>query len=287
MDVVLNGINVINNLQTKMKSKQIQKRLNGMNKVMFYNIYYRYGFPPKVEHLLVLEEQELERFAEAFLNGHYTFFFNGRDYDISKNNETRVYDVSKLEYKNKEECEEKINHELNLDRIARVPFDISLFGKKVTNKYIKGKWGCKHPRGTFLGLTQTNTYIDISRIHELETIRNEKFDLKKLIRLCEELNSAYSQHNFYATGMLVRAIIDHVPPIFGFGNFEGVVNHYTSEKCEKSFKKLMGNLNSFRNISDSFLHSQVRKSETLPNETQIDCKKELDVLLAEVVRVLN
>ena len=42
-----------------------------------------------------------------------------------------------------------------------------------------------------------------------------------------------------------------------------------------------------RNISDSFLHSQIRQKEVLPNSTQVDCKQDLDVLLSEVVRVLK
>lgn len=79
---------------------------------MFYNIYYRYGFPPKVNYLLVLEEHEMEKFAEAFHKGHHTFFHDGREYLISEINEIRIYDVSKLEYTTKEDCEEKINGSL-------------------------------------------------------------------------------------------------------------------------------------------------------------------------------
>jgi hypothetical protein len=35
------------------------------------------------------------------------------------------------------------------------------------------------------------------------------------------------------------------------------------------------------------LHYQIRKSETLPNETQIGFSNDIDVLLSEIVRILK
>jgi hypothetical protein len=58
-----------------------------------------------------------------------------------------------------------------------------------------------------------------SRTAELrssENLRLPDFDFQKLIRLCEELNSSYDQGNMYASAMLTRAILDHVPPLFGY-----------------------------------------------------------------------
>jgi len=59
-------------------------------------------------------------------------------------------------------------------------------------------------------------FIDDSRIEELRTINSDQFDMSKLVRLCEELNSNYSNKNYYSVALLGRAIIDHVPPIFGY-----------------------------------------------------------------------
>ena len=40
-----------------------------------------------------------------------------------------------------------------------------------------------------------------------------------------------------------------------------------------------------RHIADSYLHLTIRKSETLPNATQVNFSKEMDVLLEEIVRI--
>lgn len=84
--------------------------------------------------------------------------------------------------------------------------------------------------------------------------------------------------------MLCRAINDRIPPIFGLNSFNEVDNNYGT----KSFKKNMLNLNnSLRNIADSYLHQTIRKKESLPNKTQIDFKNDLDVLIAEILRISN
>jgi hypothetical protein len=84
--------------------------------------------------------------------------------------------------------------------------------------------------------------------------------------------------------MLTRAIIDHVPPIFGAKTFNEVASNYSGTK---SFKDSMLHLsNSARKIGDSHLHVQVRSRESLPNRTQVDFSRDLDVLLGEIVRIL-
>jgi hypothetical protein len=93
------------------------------------------------------------------------------------------------------------------------------------------------------------------------------------------------QGGHLTTGILVRAIIDHVAPIFGFSTFPEVANHY---KGTKSFKSAMQRLNdSLRNLADSYLHVQIRKVESLPTFNQVDFRAELDALLSEVSRVLQ
>ena len=138
-----------------------------------------------------------------------------------------------------------------------------------------------------LTVSPNHPFIDEGRLQELRNFssKQSKFDYSKLIRLCEELNSNYSNENYYATAMLTRAIMDHVPPIFGKDKFTEVVNNYNGSK---SFKKSMKNLDDFqRNISDGILHEQIRDSESLPNKTQVNCSQALDHLLGEIVRILK
>ena len=129
-------------------------------------------------------------------------------------------------------------------------------------------------------------FVDPTRLAELRAIRSPDFDLSRLIRYCDELNSNFNESCFLSIPMLGRAILDHVPPILGCKSFSEVANNYSSGS--KSFKQSMEHLeNSVRKIADAYLHVHIRKSEVLPNRTQINFSSDLDVLLAEIVRLLK
>jgi hypothetical protein len=129
---------------------------------------------------------------------------------------------------------------------------------------------------------------DIINLDRLEELRqaNQKyklFDLDRLVRLCEEMNTCYKHSAYHGVIMLTRAILDHVPPLFGTKNFTEVANNYSGSK---SFREAMEHLsNGARKIADAHLHVQIRPSESLPNATQVDFSQYLDVLLAEIIRI--
>ncbi len=128
-------------------------------------------------------------------------------------------------------------------------------------------------------------YVDPTRIRELQGIKNIGYDLTKLLQLLMEINSSYQNGNFFAVGLLIRALIDHVPPIFKQKSFIEVSNNYAGSK---SFKESMEHLEkSSRKIADQHLHCQIRNKEILPNKTQINFSNDLDILLAEIVRILK
>lgn len=129
-------------------------------------------------------------------------------------------------------------------------------------------------------------YVDPNRMKELRKISSPDFDLAKLIRFCEEINACYTNKCYLATAMLIRAVLDHVPPIFSLKTFREVANNYGDGG--KSFKNSMLNLEkSARNIADAYLHLPIRPRESLPHETQVDFHNDLDVLLGEIVRILK
>jgi len=128
-------------------------------------------------------------------------------------------------------------------------------------------------------------FVDERRIAELAAIKGPYYDLQKLVALCEELNKTYRGECYFSVAMLTRAILDHVPPIFAASSFAEVANNYSGAS---SFRRSMQNLEkSSRNISDAHLHVQIRGKEVLPTRTQVNFSNDLDVLLAEVVRVLK
>lgn len=127
-------------------------------------------------------------------------------------------------------------------------------------------------------------FVNTERITELQSLKSEKYDLQKLIKYCEEINICYGNDAYLAVAMLTRALIDHIPPLFGASDFQNVYGQYGT----KSFKEHMTHLDkSLRKIADSFLHSHIRKSENLPNNTQVNFSQDIDVLLSEICRRLK
>lgn len=85
------------------------------------------------------------------------------------------------------------------------------------------------------------------------------------------------------TGFLVRSILNHVPPVFGFDSFAKVANNFPFATSVKlAMARLQGQA---RDGADFHLHQPIRKYETLPTERQVAFSPELDVLLGEVIRI--
>jgi hypothetical protein len=128
-------------------------------------------------------------------------------------------------------------------------------------------------------------FVDPVPVDELASLSLVKFDVSRLIRLCEELNTAFRYSSFHAVAFLTRAILDHIPPVFAANSFREVANNYSGSK---SFKEIALQLETVsRKVSDSLLHDQIRKREALPTLAQVDVRQQLDTVLAEVGRILR
>jgi len=68
-------------------------------------------------------------------------------------------------------------------------------------------------------------FLEPSVLAALRGVKSEKFDFTKLIRLCEELNDAYGRGNYLSCVLLIRAAMNHMPPVFGRRTFAEVVAH--------------------------------------------------------------
>lgn len=129
-------------------------------------------------------------------------------------------------------------------------------------------------------LTPGAPFVAPSVIQELRSTTSPKYDLNKVARLCEELNSSYTNGNVLAATLLIRALINHVPPIFGHTTFAQVVSHAT-----RSVKPLLRVLDeSSRDVADLHSHALVRRKETLPSLNQVEpFKPNVEVLLHEII----
>lgn len=159
----------------------------------------------------------------------------------------------------------------------------------ITNKGLKElsqESGLNIVSERFEGLrVRTDNFVDPSRLQELMSIKCDKFDLARLIQLCQEVNVAHKNNCFMSIAMILRTIINHVPPVFEVNAFAEIANNYGGTK---SFKESMQHLNtSLRKIADSHLHVPIRKKEILPTFNQVNFSADLDVLLSEIVRLLK
>ncbi|MGW6791883.1 hypothetical protein [Streptomyces chartreusis] len=84
-----------------------------------------------------------------------------------------------------------------------------------------------------------------------------KLNVDKLIALLRELDNNYADGHAYSCHALLRAVIDHVPPILGHKSFEAAVNNNSWSRTDK---KYMTRLLEFKTQADDVLHRQIRAS---------------------------
>src|SRR5439155_20572620 len=125
-------------------------------------------------------------------------------------------------------------------------------------------------------------YVDKKRLQALRKKKGAAFDFSRLVQMLIELDHASLLDHSISVALLVRAILDHVPPVFGANSFAEVANNYGTRSLKDSMLHLE---NSSRKIADSHLHTKIRKKESLPSRTQVNFSNDLDVLLAELIRI--
>lgn len=138
------------------------------------------------------------------------------------------------------------------------------------------------PQSEFSNDVNVDNFVSPTRIKELGLIETN-FDLRKMIKICEELNISYTNECYFSVAMLGRSILDHAPPIFGASNFREFANNCSGRSLKKSMLHLEVSL---RSIADSYLHLHIRNNESLPTKEQVEFRSALDQLIAEVIRVL-
>ncbi|HNW99006.1 MAG TPA: hypothetical protein PKK00_11410 [Bacteroidales bacterium] len=238
-------------------------------------------------NIMELNEDDLEIVINAYNKGKLNFTINGKKYSIHNLIEIKIYTydnkVENLDNFKKRCITNRMIGGSNSFKYYFTPACLELLGKDVTPEIIgNNEFGKLSHREESKPL---NVFVDISRIEELKNISHPDYDLTKLIRFCEELNDNFFRGNYLSVVMIVRSILNHIPPIFSFNNFAEVSNNYSGGQ---SLKKNLNHLNnSLKNIADSYLHETIRKKEILPNATQVNFSQDLDVLLAEIVRKLN
>jgi len=127
-------------------------------------------------------------------------------------------------------------------------------------------------------------YVNPNRITELRQLTGRRFSTVKLVRLCEELNECTASKSYLAVIMLVRAILDHVAPVFDCRDFAHVISQTSVHSLRLQLKRLDDQA---RDVANRYLHAQIQPTEALPTGTQVEFRSELDALLGEVAARLR
>lgn len=123
-------------------------------------------------------------------------------------------------------------------------------------------------------------FIDPKTLDELRGACRPGLDFGKLVRMCEELNDCYARENYVACALLIRAMMNHVPPVFGFHTFKEVAAH-SGKSAGAAFKLLEGDA---RIVADLHNHATMRAKEPLPTRAQIEpFQSSFELLLHEII----
>lgn len=123
-------------------------------------------------------------------------------------------------------------------------------------------------------------YINQSIINGF-VAKSGPFKYQKLVSLLKELNSNHSAKNKYSCSTLIRAILDHVPPLLGFETLEDLVNRYP---WSRSNRVVMNRLQDFRVEADKVLHDHISNKEDYFDMDDIPVSSRLNSLLEECLQ---
>ena len=127
-------------------------------------------------------------------------------------------------------------------------------------------------------------FLNTEVLLRLKAVQGVRLDPRKLVKMCEELNDAYARGNYISSALLLRAIINHVPSVFGASTFSEVVS-----QSGRSIKAILARLNDdARPIADLHTHILMRQTEHLPTKNQLEpYKASFEVLIQEVLASLS
>ena len=229
-----------------------------------------------------ITEDQLEKVILVYKQGETKFTLSGKQYHFNGIREISIFTSDRTTTRNNQILDDIVNMVpatyFPKEKLLSLGIDVT------AEKLGDSEYGCDKQIVSETNVKQP--FINEDRIKQLSEIKSDSFDLSKLIALCNEINIAHNSSSYYSVLMLVRAIIDHIPPILGVDTFNKVANNYS--EGSKSFKKSMIHLNdSMRNIADSYLHQSIRKKENAPNDTQVNYSQDVDLLLDEIIRILK
>jgi hypothetical protein len=103
-------------------------------------------------------------------------------------------------------------------------------------------------------------------------------DCGKLARLVAELNDNYGRGNAYAAHALLRALLDHIPPLLGCPDFKVAASNYPWGRTDRSYAQ---RLLDFKLQADDALHRQISRRPDQLDLTDMPPKIWINTILQE------
>lgn len=240
-------------------------------------------------NILVVNEDKVAKIVNAYLKGEGKFTLAGETYSFGRNVRILRIFESKNEFSKEEIAAlNKNNGSIrNLDgsRCLR-PDQLLEFGAEVTEQFVGDRsFGSEKEKKVL----ESENFINQTRIEALEEINmNCPYDLSKLVNLCIEINDNYTRGNYYSVALLLRTMLNHVPPAFnGKESFDQVLAELNGPK-HKTKKEILGRLHELqRKFADLLTHERLREFEPEMTLQQVLFIPEVDYLLQEVATELK
>jgi hypothetical protein len=125
----------------------------------------------------------------------------------------------------------------------------------------------------------TSPYVNEQVVDAIRAKQGQStFEVTKLLGLIGELNDNFARQNTYAAHALLRAILDHVPPILGCTDFAAVANNYSWGRTDKRYMKKLAD---FRDQADDALHRQISQKPDVLDFDDMPTSVYVDRLLQE------
>lgn len=257
---------------------------------MTYNLLISYGMGSY--NLLALSERHLEIVKNAWLNGDKSFTLSGERYICDKFNTLKIYknekELGKVELETAKE-----NHGAGgrfFDDFYFTADQLEKLGENITDDIIGdnayGSAKLEIERG--VAGNPNELYISPRRIKDFEGLDNKiKYDLSKLISLCKEINDNYSRENYYSVSLLLRTILNHIPPAFNDSDtFEQVLAELNGKR-HKTKREIFTRLQELqRRFADLTAHEKLRANEPIMVAQSVHFIPEINFLLQEVFQSL-
>lgn len=236
-------------------------------------------------NLLNITEEQLHKVIKAYLGGENAFTLSGETYHFGKSVSTFRIFTNDSAYSTEKLKTIEIEDGSGWGMISGAYFTVDNllnFGREVTDEIIgDNSFGCQ----ATAVIAPNEIFISETHIEELESLNGKcRYNLSKMIALCKEINHNFLCHNYYSVAMLLRALLNHVPPAFnGKESFDQVLADWNGPR-HKTKRELLSRLNEVqRKLADLITHERLKEIEPPINRQQVSFFPEIDYLLQETI----